>query len=40
MYYNFSAASKTLDKTVFIRVVRNTLRIQALINARKLFGSV
>ena len=35
-----AAASKTLDRTGSIRVARKTLRRQALINARKLFGSV
>jgi hypothetical protein len=34
------AASKTLDRTGSILFARKTLRRQALINARKLFGSV
>ena len=36
----FSAASKTLSKTGSIQLAKKTLRRQALINARKLFGSV
>ena len=35
-----TAAQKTLDKTGSITAARQSLRKQALLNARKLFGSV
>jgi hypothetical protein len=36
----FEAAQKTLKKTGNIQAARKSLRNQALINARKLFGSI